>query len=151
MRFVRLRTLSACRHGSVAVEMAFLAWPTVLLILGTLQLVIAQYAQAQLSNALFDSATFPEASLTVPNAPAYKVAICNKISIMPPSTCTARLIVEMMKLDDAQTTSAPVTGTSFVAGLPGDAVLLRAQLPNLKILPFLMPDFPAKASVVFRR
>lgn len=140
----------ACRRGSVAVEMALLAWPTILLVLGVLQLVLVQYTQVLLSNALFDSAAAPESELTLGLAAGYKAKVCDKIFVMQAATCKTRLVVEMMKLTDAPVAATAITGATFSAGAVNDALLLRASLPNIRILP-LLPEIPARASVVFRR
>jgi Flp pilus assembly protein TadG len=151
MRRPPLLARLACRRGSTAVEMALLAWPTILLVLGALQLILAQYTQALLSNALFDSAAAPETELTRADAATYRETVCSKIVVMPAATCRARLLVEMTRLADAPTAATAVAGTAFTAGSVGDALLLRAALPNIRLLPAVIPNLPAKASVVFRR
>ncbi|WP_336488854.1 TadE/TadG family type IV pilus assembly protein [Methylobacterium nigriterrae] len=150
MRRLRPPRILACERGAVAVEMALLAWPMIGLVVGILQLVIVQYTQVQLSNALYDSASSPEAELILGSATAYKAKVCGKIIIMPSATCNARLLVELMKLSDAPTAATAVAGTTFDPGSANDALLLRASVPTLQFLP-LLPSITARASVVFRR
>ncbi|SFU96946.1 Flp pilus assembly protein TadG [Methylobacterium sp. 174MFSha1.1] len=146
----RLRELRDCRRGVASVEMAFLAWPTIFMIIGALQFVIAQYTQVLLSNALYDSASAPEPELLLASADLYKTTLCAKIRVMQTQSCKAQVVVEMMRLTDAPTAATGVTGATFSAGSSGDALLLRAALPTLRILP-LIPAITAQASVVFRR
>ncbi|MET7244601.1 TadE family protein [Methylobacterium sp. EM32] len=145
-----LRGLRDCRRGVASVEMAFLAWPAIFMIVGALQFVIAQYTQMLLSNALYDSASAPEPELLLASADVYKTTVCAKIRIVQAQSCKAQVVVEMMRLSDAPTAATGVTGATFSAGSAGDALLLRAALPTLRILP-LIPAITAQASVVFRR
>src|SRR3954451_12575853 len=135
MRRLRTRGILACRRGSVAVEMALLAWPMIGLIIGILQLVIVEYTQVQLSNALYDSASSPETEIIAGTAAAYKAKVCTKLIAMPIATCNARLLVEMMKLSDAPTAATAVAGTTFDPGAANEALLLRAAIPTTQFLP----------------
>ncbi|GJD62419.1 TadE family protein [Methylobacterium frigidaeris] len=146
----QLRMLLEGQHGVASVEMAFLAWPTIFMIIGALQFVIAQYTQMLLTNALYDSASTPELELLLGNADMYKSTLCGKIRIMPSQSCKSQIIVEMMRLSDAPTAATSITGATFSAGSANDALLLRAALPTWRILP-LIPAITAQSSVVFRR
>ncbi|MFD0937575.1 TadE/TadG family type IV pilus assembly protein [Methylobacterium trifolii] len=148
------RAPSLCRDasGAVAVEFAILVWPVILLLVGILQLGLYQYTQVQLGNALFDAASGPseELGLLTGNATTYKTTVCTRIRILPLATCKANLLVEMQVLSTVSTTATAITGTTFNAGASNNALLLRAGIPAIRILPFL-PVMWAKGSVVFRR
>lgn len=150
MWYRHLRRLRDGEGGATSVEMALLAWPTILMIVGVLQFVIAQYTQLMLSSALYDSASTPEPELLLGSASVYKATVCEKLRIVQPDSCKAQIVVEMMRLSDAPTTATAITGSTFSAGSANDALLLRAALPTLRILP-LIPAITAQASVVFRR
>ncbi|TNC15932.1 hypothetical protein FF100_01305 [Methylobacterium terricola] len=136
--------------GSASVEIALLAWPTMIALVGILQFVVAQYTQLLLGNALYDSAATPEAELLLGASSTYKATLCRKIRIVPSDTCRAQIIVEMMRLTDAPSVATSITGSTFDAGSANDALLLRAALPTLRVLP-VIPAMTAQASVVFRR
>ncbi len=145
-----LRGLREDERGVASVEMALLAWPTIFMIIGALQFVIAQYTQVMLSSALYDSASTPEPELLLASADAYKTTLCGKIRVVQAQSCKAQIVVEMMRLSDVPTAATGITGATFSAGSANDALLLRAALPTLRILP-LIPAITAKSSVVFRR
>ncbi|MGY2051011.1 TadE/TadG family type IV pilus assembly protein [Methylobacterium sp. JK268] len=142
--------LIADRRGVTMVEFALLAWPTVMLILFGLQLALVQYTQVGLSNALFDTASAPEPAVLAGDQPGYKAVVCARIGLQPAQACAAGLLVEMAPLALVPTAAQPIQGTTFLAGLPMNVMLLRAAAPVVQILPFL-PIGPATASVVFRR
>lgn len=149
----RLRRRSSFRvdtKGATAVEMALLAWPTFMLILGILQLVFIQNTQALLNDAVHDSGAKPEAELLLGSAGLYKQTLCGRMIFMGRQTCIDTVKVELMPLTSAPKAETPISGATFQPGLPNEAMLLRAALPVIKLVPFI-PQFTARSSVVFRR
>ncbi|MGU3536752.1 hypothetical protein [Methylobacterium sp. A54F] len=145
-----LRRWGPCARGAAAVQMALLAWPTLFIVVGIFQFILAQYVQVLLNNHLHNSAAQPEAALLAGSQRAYKTLLCARIAMMPAATCTAALRVEQMTLASAPTAVAPITGGSFAAGAARDVMLLRAALPVPMFLP-LIPQITARSSVTYRR
>lgn len=137
--------------GASAVEFALVLFPFLLLCLGILQFVFLHYTQQTLSNALYDSASNPEAELVAGNKTGYVTKVCSKIAFQ--ASClnsTSGLKIEMMRLDDLPVVVTAITGSTFSPGSSGDVLVLRASMPAPQIVGF-MPQMTAKDSVIFRR
>ena len=127
-----------------------LLWPMIGLVMCILQLVIIQYTQVLLNDALYTSAANPEPELLVNNAALYKTRVCTKIRTMPSATCLSTLVLQMGLLQSYSTTAAAISASSFSSGVSGDVIILRAALPPTRFIP-LLPYWTAKSSVVLRR
>ena len=140
-----------CRSGATAVEFALIAFPLLMLVLGLLHFVIYCYLQQTISDALYQSASEPEAELLARDKPGYKAKICARIAFT--QSClnqTSGITIEAMKLPDVPTASTAITGTSFDTGASQDVIVLRAAMAAPRLVP-LVPQLVARESVVFRR
>lgn len=138
-------------RGASAVEFALVVFPFLMLCLGTLQFVILHYTQQTLSDAVYTSASSPEAELIAKNKTGYIAKICAKITFT--TSCldsTNGLKVELIRLADLPTTATAIVGTSFDSGASGDVLVLRATMLTPQIVGFI-PRLTAKDSVIFRR
>lgn len=136
------------KRGATAIEFAIVSLPFMLLSLSILQFLFLHYTQSTLSDALYNSASKPEASLTTSVSKAdYKNVVCAANAFT--TNCNSLISLELMKLDNVPTTRTPIS-TTFTSGASGDALMLRAELPVLKVVGF-MPTLTARESVIFRR
>lgn len=151
LRFVKAGRGLADASGASAVEFALVAFPFLALCLGVLQFVFLHYTQQTLSDALYSSASNPEAELISGSKSGYIAKICAKIAFQTDClSATNGIKVEMMRLDDLSTTTTAITGSTFTSGTSGDVLVLRATMPTPKIVAFI-PQLTAKDSVIFRR
>lgn len=137
-----------CASGSSAIEFSALALPFLLLIVCIIQYYALHLMQSTLSDALYQSASKPEASLLTGSQSSYATTLCNKTAF--PAICTATLKVELQPLQNAPTAKTAITGGTFNAGTSNDVLVLRASTQVVQFIP-LIPILTAKASVVFRR
>lgn len=142
--------LRADETGAAAVEFALVALPFLMLCLAMLQLLFLHYTQQTLSDALYASASSPEAELTTGNKSGYVSKLCNRILFSTNCLASNGVKVELIRLVDLPTTATAITGTTFNAGSPGDVLVLRAKMPAPQVV-FFMPQLIASDSVIFRR
>ena len=137
--------------GASAVEFAMVLFPFLTLCLGVIQFVFLHYTQQTLSDALYSSASNPEAELISGSKSGYIAKICAKITFQTDcQNATTGIKVEMMRLDDLSTTTTAIAGLTFTPGASGDVLVLRATMPTPQIVAFI-PQLTAKDSVIFRR
>lgn len=147
----RFRAFAKDAAGATAVEFALVVTPFLMLCIGILQFVLLHYTQQTLSDALYSSASKPEAELIAANQTGYIAKLCAKIPF--PTDClnaTNGVKVEMMRLADLPTATTGISGTSFTSGASGDVLVLRAMMPAPRIVAFI-PPLMTRDSVVFRR
>lgn len=150
-RFAKVRRGLADASGASAVEFALVVFPFLALCLGVIQFVLLHYTQQTLSDAIYSSASNPEAELVSGSKSGYIAKICAKITFQTDClSATNGIKVEMMRLDDLPTTTTAIAGSTFTPGASGDVLVLRATMPTPRIVAFI-PQLTAKDSVVFRR
>ena len=147
----RMRACADCRRGFASVELAFVALPLLMLLLGVFQFVLLQYTQITLNNALYESASSPEPEITalIPSKSGYKDKLCAKV-MSTGSYCRDNILIEMQPLSLYATTKQEITGNIFIGGIAGTPMLLRAAMPVTQFVPFI-PQLMTKSSVVFVR
>lgn len=147
----RHRRILADRGGASAVEFALVVVPFLMLCLGMLQFLFLHYTQQTLSDALYSSASSPEAELIAGNKSGYITKLCAKIIFA--TSCldsTTGVKVELIRLADLPTTTTAIAGTTFNAGSASDVLVLRAKMPAPQVISFI-PQMVASDSVIFRR
>lgn len=141
----------ADQRGASAVEFALVVLPFLMLGLGILQFLLFNYTQQMLSDALYSTASSPEAEVISGNKPGYVSKLCAKIGFQ--SDClnaTTGVRVELMRLADLPATGVAITGATFSPGSANDVLVLRAKMPAPQVISFI-PQMTASDSVIFRR
>jgi Flp pilus assembly protein TadG len=151
VRHLKARQVLADERGASAVEFALVVLPFLMLCVGMLQFLCLHYTQQTLSDALYNTASSPEAELIAGNKSGYVNKLCAKILFQ--ASCldaTTGVQVELMRLSDLPTSVTPIAGTTFSPGSANDVLVLRAKMPAPQIVSFV-PQLMASDSVIFRR
>ena len=134
-----LRRFARARRGAVAVEFAFVAFPFLLLLFGTLELALVLMVSMTLETATSDAARairtgeFQTSGATGKND--FQKMVCDRMSWLQ-SDCTGKLTVdvETFAVDDFQSMANSATRdpktfdkntTCFSPGGPADVVMVR--------------------------
>ena len=147
----KARQMLADETGASAVEFALVVLPFLMLCVGMLQFLCLHYTQQTLSDALYNTASSPEAELIAGNKSGYVNKLCAKIVFQ--ASCldaTTGVQVELMRLSDLSTSATAIAGTTFNSGTANDVLVLRAKMPAPQIVSFV-PQLMASDSVIFRR
>jgi Flp pilus assembly protein TadG len=138
-RFGRLaRRFLAARRGATAVEMALVATPFFMMLMGIVELGMIFLVASSLENATAQAArtirTGEMQTAGGATASTFKTAICNDFGWLQ-SDCTSNLSVDVRTFASFQSVTAPqpitnktfdATKLVFTPGGPGDIVVVRA-------------------------
>lgn len=151
---VRARRALASQHGATTVELALVATPFLLLLMGIFELALLLLANTALEDATYKAArevrTGAFQTSGAVDAADFKELVCDHLAWMG-SGCQARLTVDMRAYPTlgalAAGLAAPVDPEHpcFEAGGPGQVVLARAQMRWRIVTPLLRESLAGTA------
>lgn len=120
----------------------------IITLIAIVQFALSYLQQDTMSNRLFDIASSRDDAAVSMSQAQIRDSICSKLSFV--KDCKTAMLVEMAPVAKFATGAQPVTGTLFESGAPGDAMLLRAKVKAMNILPGAR-EHDIEASAVFAR